>query len=154
MKMFRNVSIVLALVISSIITAGCHAQQIPPAPVITAPVVTSSAYVQLNMSAPTTAASYVDQPATGSFCYFVQMLDGAGVSGASNTFCATTTAALKHIALSWNAPAGYSCQNTCSFVVSRAPAVLTPVGVPVLGAPNVTAELNLNVIRLRGSLGE
>jgi hypothetical protein len=153
MKMFRNASIILALVISSIITAGCHAQQIPPVPVITAPAVTNTAYIQL---APTTAASFVDQPATGSFCYFVQMLDGSGVSGASNTFCGTTTSGLKHIALSWNSPASYVCQSTCSFVVSRAPALLTPVGVPVLGAPNVTANLNepKPLLQLRGILGE
>ena len=142
MKMFHKLTIGIAFALLTFITAGC--QQITPAPVLTAPAVTSTAFAQINLSAPVTATTFTDQPASGSFCYFVQMLDGAGVSAASNTACATTTSALKHIVLNWNAPAGYTCvNNPCSYVLSRAPAILTPVGVPALASPTQTAELTV-----------
>lgn len=161
-KMFRKGSIALTFALASMLTAGCHAQQIPPVPVVTAPLVTSVAYTQLNMSTPVSATTYTDQPATGDFCYFVQLLDGTGVSSASNTVCGTTTAALKHVTLSWNAPAGYTCQNACTYVVSRAPAITTPVGSPVLSAPKTVAELSApagtttlaKLVQLRVSVGE
>lgn len=138
MKMLRNSVIALVL----LITAGCSAQQIPSAPVVTAPPVTNTAFVQLNSGAPVTALTFTDLPATGSFCYFVQMLDGAGVSGASNIACNTTTTSLKHVVLSWSPAAGYMCQNApCTYVVSRAPAVLTPVGVPSLQPAGQAAKL-------------
>ena len=140
-------------------TAGCRGQQITPVPVVTAPPVTSSAFQQLNTSSPATVNTYTDQPAAGSFCYFVQELDGQGVSAASNTTCATTTTALRHVQLNWTPAAGYTCQNApCSFVVSRAPAVTTPVGVPSMQAPVNAAEveepilpplINLRVIASR-----
>lgn len=124
------------------LTAGCNGQQMTPTPIVTAPAVTSTLFTQLNATAPVTALNYTDLPPTGSFCYFVQELDGTGISAASNTACSTTTATLKHIALNWSAPVGYVCQNSpCTYVVSRAPATVTPVGVPSMAAPVNEAEL-------------
>lgn len=126
------------LFVALAMTAGCKGQQITPNPVTTAPPVTSTAFTQVTPAPGLTATSFVDQPATGSFCYFVQLLDGSGVSAASSVTCATTTSALKHVDLSWSFPAGYSCQSTCTYMVSRAAAVLSPVGVPAL-APATNA---------------
>ena len=142
MKMFRKITFALLSCMLLSFSAGCRAQQITPVPIITAPAVTSTAFVQLNLSAPVTVLTYTDQPATGSFCYFVQMLDGSGVSAASNVSCNTTTSTLKHSVLTWNAPAGYTCQNSpCGYVVSRAPAILNPVGIPVQLPSTQAAQL-------------
>jgi hypothetical protein len=131
-RIFALMFVALALI------AGCHAQQLPPTAVTTAPPVTSTAFTQLNVATPTATLAYVDQPAAGAFCYFVQMLDAGGTSAASNVVCTTTTSAQKHVNLAWNAPAGYTCITACTFVVSRAAAVLTPVGTPTM-QPGTTA---------------
>lgn len=129
------------------LTAGCAAQQLPPVPVVTAPPVTSTDFTQLNAGTtnggPVIVTTYTDLPVTGSFCYFVQLLDGPGVSPASNTTCATTTTALKHVSLAWTPPVGYTCKtNPCTYVVSRAAAILTPVGSPTMTPSTTITQLD------------
>lgn len=133
----------LALIIIPFCSAGC--QQLTPTPVPTAPPVTSTAYSQITNSPGVTATTYTDLPAPGTFCYFVQMLDGKGVSAASNVACATTTTSLLHIVLTWSAASGYTCVNApCTYMVSRAPATLTLVGVPSMSNPTNTAMIEPN----------
>jgi len=125
------------------LSAGCiHSQQITPTPVLSCKPATDSSYSQVNLATPTTATTLTDAPGAGSNCYFVQTVDGSGVSQASNIPPPqTTTASLTHVVLTWSAPAGYTCvSGPCKYVVSRGAAVQTAVGVPSNLAPSTTAQ--------------
>lgn len=141
----KRIALFSATTLCLFLSAGCvHSQQIAPAPVLSCPAPNSPAYAQINAGTtnggPVTATNYTDAPGIGSNCYFVQTLDGSGVSVASNIPPPlTTSASLTHVALTWSAPTAYTCVSGCKYVVSRAAAVQTAVGAPSNLAPSATA---------------
>lgn len=131
------------LIFSALAAIGCKAQ-IPPAPALSCPASTGTAYTALNQSSPVAALTYTDTAAAGgSWCYIVQSTYQGGVSVPSNTTKPLAVPTGKNVVLSWTAPSSSTDPNAASYtyVVSRAAAISTTIGAPALGAP-ATAQLS------------
>lgn len=133
----------LALLIVMLAAAlGCKAQ-IPPNPTVLAcPAATGSTYTPVNQSSPATGTTYADTPAAGNWCYIAQSQNNTFTpplqsvpSNVAGPFTTTANTSSNTVDLSWTAPTTGVAPT--GYVISRAPATLTTITAPALGAGTI-----------------
>ena len=128
-KIFALVCVMTATAI------GCHSQ-VPPNPTtFTCPSTSGTAYTPLNQSSPSTGLTFSEKPASGTYCYIAQSVNGSVVSVPSNTAGPLTVASGQTASLSWSAPT--TGPTPTGYVISRATASSSTILAPALGQGTV-----------------